>query len=79
MDETTTVTYAQPYEIQTKVGVEIDSKGQTKPNAEVKITRRHGVESHQAISDIIKADLTKGVDECMAAINEVLKRAGMGK
>lgn len=64
----------QPYEIYTKVGAETDSKGFVKPNAEVRITRR--LEDADEISQLIHADLSRGVDECMQAINEVLKRAG---
>ncbi len=66
---------AQPYEISTKVGAEMDRKGQLKPNAEVKITRR--LESDKEISELIHADLSRGVEECMLSINEILKRRGV--
>lgn len=66
------ITHAEPYEITTKVGAEVDSKGYTKPSAEVKITRF--LEKGSEITELIHADISRGVEECMVAINEVHKR-----
>ena len=67
------VTYTQAYEISTKVGAEVDSKGNIKPNAQVQITRR--LESGDEIAELIHADISRGVEECMIAIREVLAKA----
>lgn len=66
------IVHAEPYEIKTKVVVETDSKMQVKPNAEVSITRH--LEKSDTISDLIKADLSRSVEECVAAVNDILKR-----
>jgi len=63
----------QPYEIQTKVGAEVDSKGRVKPSCEIKITRR--LESDDELVTLIEADISRGVEECVLAIKEVLKRS----
>jgi len=63
----------QPYEIQTKVGAEVDSKGRVKPSCEIKITRR--LESDEELVTLIKADISRGVEECVQAINQVIKKA----
>ena len=68
------VTYTQAYEISTKVGAEVDSKGNVKPHAQVQITRR--LESGDEIAELIHADISRGIEESMDAIREIQKRAG---
>ena len=65
------ITYTQRYEISTKVGAEVDSKGNIKPHVQVSITRR--LESGDQISELIEADVSRGVEETMEAINRVLR------
>ncbi|MDP2215767.1 MAG: hypothetical protein Q8J68_00525 [Methanolobus sp.] len=72
MGSETRIVYTQGYEISTKIGAEIDSKGNIKPNAQVTISRR--LESGDEIRELIHADVSRGVEEVMTAINEILKR-----
>lgn len=67
------ITYTQAYEITTKVGVEVDSKGNVKPNAQVTIMRR--LESGEEISELIHADISRGIEETVEAIEEVRRRS----
>lgn len=64
--------YIQPYECSTKVGAEVDSKGNIKPNAQVTITRKF--EDGNEMVDCIHADVSRGVEEVTNAIKEVLER-----
>ena len=66
------ITHTQPYEIETDVGVKYSAKGECQPEGSVKITRK--LESDNQISDLIKADWSRGVEEVMAAIAEIKKR-----
>jgi hypothetical protein len=68
------ITYTQIYDIRTKVGAEVDSKGNIKPSAQVEITRK--LENGEEIYELIHADMERGLEEVQAAINEVLKRGG---
>lgn len=68
------VTYTQAYEIRTKVGAEVDSKGNIKPSAQVEITRK--LESGAEVYELIHADMERGLEEVQAAIRAVL--AGQG-
>ncbi len=64
--------HAQPYEIESDVTVEYGAKGECKPKASVKITRY--LEDGSNLTDLIKADLARGVEEIMIAIAETQKR-----
>lgn len=66
------ITSAQPYEITVDVGVKYSAKGECQPEASVKIVSR--LEDDKQISELIKADWTRGVEEVMAAIEEIKKR-----
>jgi len=68
------ITFTQIYDIRTKVGAEVDSKGNIKPSAQVEITRK--LENGEDIYELIHADMERGLEEVQAAINEVLKRGG---
>jgi hypothetical protein len=68
------ITFTQIYDIRTKVGAEVDSKGNIKPSAQVEITRK--LENGEEIYELIHADMERGLEEVQAAINEVLKRGG---
>lgn len=68
------ITYTQTYEIRTKVGAEVDSKGNIKPAAQVEITRK--LENGEEVYDLIHADMQRGLEEVQAAITEVLNRSG---
>lgn len=68
------ITYTQTYEIRTKVGAEVDSKGQVKPSAQVEVTRK--LENGDDLYTLIHADMQRGLEEVQAAITEVLKRGG---
>jgi len=63
--------YSQPYECSTKIGAEVDSKGNIKPNAQVTITRKF--EGEGEIVDCIHADVSRGVEEVTEAIKEVIR------
>lgn len=66
------ICHSQPYEIQTETGVKYGAKGGMQPTASVRITRR--LEDGTEISQLIKADLNRGVEEISAAIDEMQKR-----
>jgi|GEM_PF-2690671 len=68
----TRIIYTQGYEISTKVGAEVDSKGNIKPNAQITISRK--LENSDEIRELIHADVSRGVEEVMLAIDEMLKR-----
>ncbi|TGC11574.1 hypothetical protein [Methanolobus halotolerans] len=68
----TRIAYTQAYEIFTKVGAEVDSKGNIKPNAQISICRR--LESGDEIKELIHADISRGIEEVMIAIHDILKR-----
>ena len=72
MGAETRIVYTQGYEISTKIGAEIDSKGNIKPNAQVTISRK--LENGDDIRELIHADVSRGVEEVMDAIDEILKR-----
>lgn len=74
MAHTEHIIYTQVYEIRTKVGAEVDSKGNIKPSAQVEITRK--LESGAEIYELIHADMERGLEEVQAAIRAVL--AGQG-
>ncbi|WP_319507175.1 hypothetical protein [uncultured Methanolobus sp.] len=67
----TRIIYTQGYEISTKIGAEIDSKGNIKPNAQITISRK--LEQDDQIRELIHADVSRGVEEVMLAIDEILK------
>ncbi len=64
--------HAQPYEVESDVIVEYGAKGECKPKASVKITRY--LEDGSNLSELIKADLARGVEEMMTAVSEIQKR-----
>ncbi|MCG2741084.1 MAG: hypothetical protein L6300_12745 [Syntrophaceae bacterium] len=66
------ITHTQPYEITVDVGVKYSAKGECQPEASVKIVRR--LEDGKQISELIIADWTRGVEEVMAAIEEIKRR-----
>ncbi|WP_094226949.1 hypothetical protein [Methanolobus psychrotolerans] len=68
------ITHTQTYEISTKVGAEVDSKGNIKPSAQVTISRK--LESGEEVYELIHADMKRGLEEISSAIAEVLKRGG---
>lgn len=70
MDETQTITYAEPIEISTKVGAEVDSKGNVKPHAEVVIKRK--LESDCDVFVIISEDIRECIDRVQQAVGEML-------
>lgn len=72
MSSETRIIYTQSYEISTKIGAEIDSKGNIKPNAQVTISRK--LENGDEIRELIHADVSRGVEEVVNAIDEILKR-----
>lgn len=70
MEETQTITYAEPIEISTKVGAEVDSKGNVKPHAEVVIKRK--LESDCDVFVIISEDIRECIDRVQQAVAEML-------
>jgi hypothetical protein len=71
-DTETRIVYIQAYEISTKVGAEVDSKGNIKPNAHVSICRK--LESGDEIRELIHADVSRGIEEVIGAVDDILKR-----
>ncbi len=69
--------HAQAYEIISDVGIKYSAKGEPQPEASVKITRY--LEDGSNLTDLIKADLARGVDEMMTAIADIQKRNAGGK
>ncbi|TGC07408.1 hypothetical protein [Methanolobus halotolerans] len=68
----TRIIYTQGYDISTKIGAEVDSKGNIKPNAQITISRR--LENGDEIRELIHADVSRGVEEVVNAIDDILKR-----
>jgi hypothetical protein len=68
------ITYTQTYDIRTKVGAEVDSKGNIKPAAQVEITRK--LVDGEEVYDLVHADMQRGLEEVQQAIQEVLSRGG---
>lgn len=66
MEGLQTITYAEPIEISTKVGSEVDSKGNIKPRAEITIKRK--LESDCDVFTIIVDD----VRECMDQVQQIM-------
>jgi len=64
--------YSQPYECSTKIGAEVDSKGNIKPTAQVTISRKF--EDGNEIVDCIHADVSRGIEEVTEAITEILEK-----
>lgn len=62
---------SQPYEITTDVGVKYSAKGEMQPEASVKVTRH--LENGNTLTEIIRADLARGVEEMMIAIENIRK------
>ncbi|WP_292469577.1 hypothetical protein, partial [Methanolobus sp.] len=54
------ITFTQIYDIRTKVGAEVDSKGNIKPSAQVEITRK--LENGEDIYELIHADMERGLE-----------------
>nr|WP_319507369.1 hypothetical protein [uncultured Methanolobus sp.] len=71
-DTETRIVYTQAYDISTRVGAEVDSKGNIKPNAQITISRK--LDNGDDIKDLIHADISRGVEEVMIAIDDILKR-----
>lgn len=66
------IAYTQPYEISTKVSAEVDSKGNVKPSAQITISRK--LEDENDITELIHADISRGVEEVTRAIDEILAK-----
>lgn len=69
------ITYTQAYDISTRVSADVDSKGMIKPSARVEISRR--LESGDQITELIHADIERGVEEVMAGIEGIRKKVGV--
>ena len=70
MDSTQTITYAEPIEISTKVGADVDSKGNVKPHAEVTIRRK--LESDCDVFEIISDDIHECMKQVQQTVNNML-------
>ena len=70
MGDVTNLEYVQPFETSVKVGAEVDSKGNVKPNAEVKITRK--LVSGDQVYECVFMDLDNGIENVKMAIKRVL-------
>lgn len=70
MDETQTITYAEPIEVSTKVGAEVDSKGNVKPHAEITIKRK--LESDCDVFAIISDDIRECMDKVQQVVYEMM-------
>ena len=68
------ITYTQTYDIRTKVGAEVDSKGNIKPAAQVEITRK--LVDGDEVYELIHADMERGLEEVQEAIRKVLQAGG---
>ncbi|WMW22765.1 hypothetical protein RE476_02785 [Methanolobus mangrovi] len=75
MDQTQTITYAEPIEISTKVGADVDSKGNVKPHAEITIKRK--LESDCDVFAIISDDVRECVDKVQQTVYEMLAGDGV--
>ena len=67
------ITYIQAYEISSRVEAKEDSKGVVHPSVRVAITRH--LESGDGITELIQADISMGVEETMAAVQEIHRKA----
>lgn len=66
------IRHEQPYEITTDIGVKYGAKGEMQPEASVKIHRK--LEDGNEMHELIKVDWSRGVEEVMAAIEDIKKR-----
>lgn len=66
-------TIDQPVETSVKVGMEIDSKGQKKPNVEVKISRHVGIEDTDKFYVYIMDDLQIALSKCKDTIKKAME------
>lgn len=66
------ITHAEPYEISTNVICKFSAAGVAQPEASVKITRH--MEDEETICDMVRADLTYGVDEVMLAVKAMFNK-----
>ena len=65
------LTTAQPIEASVKVGLEIDSKGQKKPNVEIKIIRH--LEKKEEVSLYLDNDLRAALVKCKDTIKKAME------
>ncbi|MDP2366223.1 MAG: hypothetical protein Q8M94_20925 [Ignavibacteria bacterium] len=63
-------TYDQPFETSVKVAIEIDSKGQRKPNIEVRITRKL---ENVGIVAVLEGDIRAALTHCKSALKEAME------
>lgn len=78
MTETQLIVHAEPYEITTDTSCKFTASGVPQPEASVKITRH--LENGDTISDLIHADLERGVEEVMIAVKAMFaKHSGVMK
>lgn len=72
MTENYTIIHAEPYEITTDTSCKFTASGVPQPEASVKITRH--LEDGTTISDLVHADLTRGVEEVMIAVKAMFAK-----
>lgn len=75
MEGTQNITYAEPIEISTKVGADVDSKGNVKPHAEISIKRK--LESDCDVFAIISDDVRECMDKVQQTVYEMLAGDGV--
>lgn len=68
----TIIIQGHPYEISTTVANKTNAKGDFQPEAKIKITRH--LETGDEIDLLIRADISRGVEETMQAINKIHAR-----
>lgn len=66
-------TFDQPIETSVKVGMEIDSKGQKKPNVEIKVTRKLGIADGKQAVLFIEDDLKAALLRCKDTIKKSME------
>jgi len=63
--------YAQPHEVRTKVGAEVDSKGRVKPYAEIMVIQK--LTDNTTIKQTILENIAFELAEVKKAINQMLE------
>ena len=68
-----------PIEISTKVSNELTAKGEPKPAAEVRITRKLPQSATETVARIIISDMELGMEETAKVIQQAVQKVGEDK
>ena len=75
MTETITYVFDQPIETSVKVGIEVDSKGQRKPNVEIRISHKLSLTeaADGKLITILDLAVATALSKCKETLNKALE------